>query len=133
MEFPSIRSLVNSGKLDFQDVLNIRARSTRFRTWLQTDSERDRSSIIAYHNEVARESGLLKFGRSSLRIFGILTGGGVGGLLGAAMPGPFGGAIGGLAGGAISFTTEVCAKIGEGWKPVVFGNWLRDRVEETTD
>ncbi len=130
VEFPSIRALVNSGSLNFQEIMLIRSKSSRFRTWLQTDAERDRNSIVAYHNEVARESDLAKFGRSSLKMFGILAGGGAGSVIGTVMEGPIGGAVGGGAGAAIAFVTDVAARIGEGWKPVVFGDWLKDRIEK---
>lgn len=129
VDFPSLRQLVNRGILTFDDILNIRKKSHKFRSWLQTASERDRNAIVAYHNELAKETGLAKFGRNSLRLFGILGGGGVGGLIGSVLAGPVGGAIGGLAGSTLTFTTDVCAKIGEDWKPVVFGNWLEDKIK----
>jgi len=130
VEFPSLRQLVNRGILSFTDILAIRRKSIKFRTWLQTEVERDRDAIIAYHNELAKETGLSKFGRNSLRMFGIIGGGAVGGIIGGAVAGPVGGALGGVAGSALSFTTDVCSKIGENWKPVVFGNWLEDRIKK---
>lgn len=129
VDFPSIRKLVNDGTINFEDIMRIRSKSQKFRSWLQSESERDRNAIVAYHNELARDSGLSKFGRSSLRLFGVIGGGAVGGLIGGAVAGPVGGALGGIAGSAVTFSTEVLAKFDEDWKPVVFGNWLEDRIK----
>ena len=30
----------------------------------------------------------------------------------------------------LAFVLDVASKIGEDWKPVVFGNWVRDRIEK---
>jgi hypothetical protein len=128
VEFPSIRTLVNNGTLRLEEILEIRREAIRFRKWLQQESSRDRNAIIAYHNELAKKTGLAKFGRNSLRMFGILSGGALGGLIGSVVAGPMGGTIGGLAGSAATFITEVCAKFGTEWKPVVFGTWLDERI-----
>ncbi len=130
VEFPSIRELVNSDILTFKDVMEIRKKAIHFRKWLQSESERDRNAIIAYHNELGKETGLLKFGRNTFRVFGVLGGGALGGIIGAAMAGPVGGALGGAAGSSLTFITEVCAKLGDNWKPVVFGNWLDNRIRK---
>jgi len=130
VEFPSIRQLTNNGSLSFADILEIRKKAIKFRTWLQMESERDRNAIIAYHNELAKDTGLSKFGRSSLKIFGIIGAGAIGGLIGGGVAGPVGGVLGGVAGSALNFATEVCSKIGESWKPVVFGNWLEERIKK---
>jgi hypothetical protein len=129
VEFPSIRNLVNARILKIDNVIEIRRKARRFRHWLQQESGRDRNAILAYHNELAQDTGLVKFGRSSLRLFGILGGGAVGGAIGGAVAGPVGGIAGGVAGSAFSFTTELCSKIGSDWKPVVFGNWLDERIK----
>ncbi|MFN4786562.1 MAG: hypothetical protein ACK5LW_04545 [Pseudanabaena sp.] len=129
VEFPSIRKLVNTGKLKLDDVIEIRRKAVRFRKWLQQESDRDRKAIIAYHNELAQETGLVKHGRTSLKLLGILGGGAIGGAIGSAVAGPVGGAVGGLAGSALNFTTDVCSKVGADWKPVVFGNWLEGRIK----
>lgn len=129
VEFPDIRSLVNNRKLNFRDILAIRRKAQRFRDWLQTESERDRDAIIAYHNEVARETGLVTAGRKAISIFGLIGGGAGGPLIGAYMGGPVGAAVGGIAGSSIKYLTDLVSKIGEDWKPVVFGNWLRARIE----
>ena len=129
VEFPNIRKLVNEGKLDLSEILKIRKKAKRFRDWLQSESDRDRNAIIAYHTEVAKEVGIVKYGRKSLRLFGILgipmaeayvtqTHSGVEPAIFAA------GASAGLA-----FVLDVASKIGEDWKPVVFGNWVKGRIE----
>ncbi len=50
VEFPNVRVLVNDGQLDLKEILKIRAKARKFRDWLQSESERDRDAIIAYHN-----------------------------------------------------------------------------------
>jgi hypothetical protein len=129
VEFPDIRSLVNSGKLTLQDILGIRRKSRRFRDWLQAESERDRSAIIAYHNEVGLETGLERAGRRSLSIFGRVGGAGIGSAAGYAIGGADGAAIGAMAGGGISYLEDVAAKLGGTWKPVIFGDWMRKRIQ----
>ena len=79
VEFPDIRQLVNSGVLGLTDLMVIRSKAAKFRVWLQQEAERDRDAIVAYHNEVARESGLKNAGRKALSMFGILCGGAIGG------------------------------------------------------
>ena len=129
VEFPSIRNLVNTGVLKLDDLIEIRRKALRFRKWLQQESSRDRNAILAYHYELAQDTGLVKFGRSSLRMFGILGSGALGGAIGGAFAGPVGGLVGGLAGSALNFTTELSSKIGSDCKPVVFGSWLDDRIK----
>jgi hypothetical protein len=129
VEFPDIRCLVNEDKLSFGEVLKIRRKAARFRQWLQQEVERDRDALVAYHHEVAKESGFVKAGRKALSIFGILSGGAVGSIVGAAIGGPAGGATGAVAGSAVGYIADLASKLNEGWKPVVFGNWLRDYVE----
>ena len=130
VEFPDVRALVNDGKLGLADVLRIRKKAQRFRTWLQQEPERDRDALIAYHNEVARELGIVTAARKALSIFGAIGGGAAGALLGTAVAGPAGAALGGGAGSAIGYLADVVAKLGADWKPVVFGNWLRARIEK---
>jgi hypothetical protein len=131
VEFPDVRNLVNSGELSFADVMAIRGNAQKFRSWLQTESERDRDAIIAYHHEVAKESGYTRGGRMALNLFGILGGGASGAYLGTVLGGPVGGAVGGVAGSAVAYLAELTAKIGADWKPVVFGDWMRDRIRES--
>jgi len=128
VEFPDVRALVNDGILTFADVLRLRDRAKRFRAWLQSESDRDRDAIIAYHNEVAKESGLARVSRKSLRLFGVLGGGALGGAVGSVIAGPAGAAIGGAAGSGLTFLAELGAKLDEDWRPVVFGDWMRDRI-----
>lgn len=128
VEFPDIRFLVNGGKLGVKDILFLRKKAKRFRTWLQTGAERDRDAIIAYHHEVAKETNLTKYGRKALSLFGFIGGGALGGGLGASLAGPSGAALGGAAGGAFSYLLDVGSKLGQEWKPVIFGEWLKERI-----
>ena len=81
--------------------------------------------------------GFVSVGRKALSIFGVIGGGAVGSFLGTAFAGPVGAAVGGAAGGGLGYLADVVSKIGADWKPVVFGNWFRHRIEklvnETTD
>jgi len=133
VEFPDIRELVNSGKMDLDALLKIRKIAKKFRAWLQQESERDRNAIIAYHNEVARESGIKTVARKAISIFGILGGAAAGSVAGSLIPGPVGGAVGGAAGSAVRYLTDVTSKIGSNWRPVVFGDWLRKRIEDVVN
>ena len=94
---------------------------------LQSESDRDRNAIIAYHNETAKQLGISTLGRKSLRMFGIL------GFtlaetyltytytdLQTAL----------VAGGASAFLIDVASKMGEDWKPVIFGNWVSGRIQK---
>jgi hypothetical protein len=130
VEFPDIRHLVNSGQINFADVIKIRNKSQKFRSWLQQENGRDRDAIIAYHNEVAKELGLLKGARKALQLFGIIGGGATGSAIGATMAGPSGGAIGGAVGSSLGYLADVSSKVGSEWKPVIFGDWMRDRIEK---
>ena len=85
VEFPDIRQLVNSGKLDLKDVLKIRAKSGKFREWLQQETDRDRNAIIAYHNETARELSIKTAGRRAIGLFGVAGGGSIGSVIGASV------------------------------------------------
>lgn len=129
VEFPDVRRLVNASRLPFKEVLRIRKKADRFRHWLQNEAGRDRDAIIAYHHEVAKESGLLGLGRKSLNLLGILGGAALGGALGAATSDPVKAAVGGAAGSAAGFLANLGSRIGAEWKPVVFGNWMKDRIE----
>ncbi len=130
VEFPDIRSLVNQGMINFNEILLIRKKATKFRTWLQQEGARDRNAIYSYHLEVAREAGLKKGSRKILQIFGLIGGGELGSVIGNIVTGPAGGAIGGAAGAVLPYLTDIASKIGEGWKPIVFGEWLRTRIEK---
>jgi hypothetical protein len=130
VEFPNVRVLVNDEKLNLKEILKIRAKARKFRDWLQSESERDRDAIIAYHNETARELGLITAGRKALSIFGVIGSGAAGSLIGTAMAGPIGAAIGGAAGSATGYLADIVSKIGANWRPVIFGNWFRTRIEK---
>jgi len=128
VEFPDVRQMVNAGLLSLRDVLAIRRKAARFRSWLQSESERDRNAIIAYHHEVAKESGLLRAARRSLSVFGVLGSGAAGGALGAIVAGPgLAAALGAGAAGA-GYLLDIASKLGTDWRPVVFGEWLRART-----
>jgi hypothetical protein len=129
VEFPDVRALVNRGQLSFSDALAIRSKAGRFRNWLQNESERDRDAIIAYHNEVARESGLVRFGRRSLSLLGVIGSGALGGALGALAGGPAAGGVAGAGASALGYLLDIGSRVGSEWRPVVFGNWYRDRIE----
>ena len=129
VDFPDIRYLVNRNKMSLTEIIRIRKKARRFRDWLQVESDRDRDAIIAYHHEVAKESGFIKHGRKVINLFGVLGGGAAGSLIGSSISGPGGAAIGGVVGSAAGFLADIASKLGADWKPVVFGNWARDRIE----
>jgi hypothetical protein len=120
VEFPDVRALVGGGHLGFREVLAIRRKAKRFRDWLQQESERDRDAIIAYHHEVAKETGFTSAARKALSLFGIIGGA----VVGAVWTGP----SGAVAGVGVGYLLDLAAKLGSDWKPVVFGNWMRERV-----
>jgi hypothetical protein len=130
VDFPDIRHFVNENKISLNEVVKIRKKARRFREWLQIESDRDRDAIIAYHHEVAKESGLIRHGRKVINLFGVL-GGPAGSLIGDSVFGPPGGvAIGGIVGGGVGYLANIASKLRKDWKPVVFGNWARDRIEK---
>lgn len=128
VEFPNIRELVNSGQIGLDDILHIRKHAKRFRKWLQEEGDRDRNAILAYHHEVAKESGLTKVGRHTVQIFAVLGGASTGAAIGATLGGATGAAVGAVAGRSLTYILEVASKINEGWKPSVFGNWLKKQM-----
>jgi hypothetical protein len=141
VDFPDIRTLVNSGALSFADVLILRRKARRFRQWLQTQADRDTNALVAYHHEVAAESGLTKFTRKTLRAFGMLTGAAAGAYAAGAFVGPAavtpsaaaGAAFGGKAvEESVKFLFDVAGRLDEDWKPVVFGNWARQYVQKAS-
>src|SRR5689334_10552025 len=67
VEFPDLRKFVNLDKIDFKRVLEIRKKATKFREWLQSESERDREAIWAYHHEVAKAAGFANIARHTLK------------------------------------------------------------------
>lgn len=127
VEFPNIRKLVNDGEIGLKEILEIRKKAKNFRIWLQSESDRDRNAIIAYHNETAKQLGISTLGHKTLRMFGIL-----GFTLAETyltytytnLPTAL------VTGAASTFLIDVASKMEEDWKPVVFGNWVRDRIEK---
>jgi len=143
VRFPDLRSLVNSNQIDFQEILKIRDRASRFRTWLQTtNASGDYEVLAAYHNEVIKESGLEKAVRKSLSIFGFLVSSGVGAATGhfltdnptaGFVTGALVNEIGKDAAKKISEKLfDYGANIGKDWKPICFGNWYKHRLEVLT-
>lgn len=123
--FPSVRQLVNQGRIGFREVLELRNGARRFREWLRTESEFDRNAVIAYHEEVAREVGWKQTGRRVLAASSVIGGAAAG----AALGGPLGAVGGAVAGEAVKFVLDLAAKFDQGWRPRVFGEWARARIE----
>ena len=119
VEFPDIRFLVNGGSLDLDNIIKIRK---------QSENDRDRNAIIAYHNEVAKESGITKLGRTTIKLFGILGPPVVGTVIGDIK----GGILGAIAGASFKFMAELGSGFGSNWKPVIFGNWLDSYIKNTS-
>lgn len=65
VKFPDLRRFVNLDKIDFNRVLEIRKKAKKFRDWLQSEGDRDRDAISAYHHEVAKETGFSNVARYS--------------------------------------------------------------------
>jgi hypothetical protein len=133
VEFPDVRTLVNEGKLDLDDVLSIRKKAGKFRKWLQSEGERDRDALIAYHNEVAKDSGFTKVSRVALNIFGIMGGAAIDSIVESQLPGLPGAAIGAVSVAGTEYLFDVARKINQDWKPVVFGEWMKQRIENLLD
>lgn len=136
VEFPDIRRYVNEDKIDFPHVLEIRKKAKRFRQWLQSEGDRQRDIMIAYLSEVAQASGFSKVARRTLKLFGVLGGAAIGAKItgnpsvGAALGGAGGAMLGKGAGEAVKYIFELGSNLGVGWKPRVFGDWYRDRIEK---
>lgn len=130
VEFPDVRALVNQGSLNFAQILEIRSKAERFRNWLQNEADRDRNAIIAYHHEVAKESGFSSACRKGLHLFGVIGGSATGSVIGTALGGLPGAAIGAAAGAGIGYLSDLGSKLGTNWRPVVFGHWIQDRIEK---
>lgn len=141
VEFPNLHSLVNKGEIDFAKVLEIRKKGKRFREWLQSEAERDRNAFWAYHNEVARETGLTKNVRRTLNLFGFVTSSTLGGVVGHSLSNnPLGTTLGVTAGIVANEVIKQTARkvseklfdyganIGKDWKPVCFGNWYNEEI-----
>lgn len=138
VEFPNLRRYINEDRIDFDRVLEIRRKGKKFREWLQTEAERDRDAIFAYHTEVAKESGFVGVGRRALRLFGFVGGSLLGGAIGQA---PGVAAVGGIAGHVVQkgvekgvdYLFKLGADLGTDWKPICFGDWYKGRIERLLD
>jgi len=132
VEYPDIRKLVNRGKIGLNEVLELRNKAVRFREWLQNESERDRNAIIAYHNEVAKESGWTRGARKTFSLFGSIGAPVIGAAAGGVVSGTSGAVIGALVASGVAegmkYVIGLASKLNEDWKPVVFGNWVQDRI-----
>ncbi len=132
VEFPDLRRYVNSDKIDFNKILEIRKKAKRFREWLQAESERDRDVIIAYHSEVAKQTGFANIGKKSLRLFGVLA------KLGLSIytevqlkehDAATKETVKTLGGNAVDGLFDYGArKLGLDWKPVCFGDWYKEEI-----
>jgi hypothetical protein len=123
--------------LSLGDVLKLRKNARPFREWLQTQADRDRNALLAYHHEVAKRSGFRHGAIKTLKLFGAIGGAVAGGYV----KGPVGAAIGGTTGGqvvdaavravdlGVRYVFDLAGKLDEDWKPVVFGDWARDYVQ----
>lgn len=129
VEFPNVRDLINQDRISFEELLSLRAKAGKFRAWLQDEAERDRDALIAYHHEVARESGLFASARHSLNLFGVF-----GGPASAVYLETLGASAYGAvsAGAAVTLASTLASQLGTNWRPVVFGCWLSERIEELT-
>lgn len=127
VEFPDIRKLTNENNLDLKKILEIRSHGKKFRNWLQSEGERDRNELFAYHTEVAKESGLITATRKALKIFGYLST-----LIEIPIGYQIGGEIGTFAGAftaaGTSFVMDYLSNLNSGWKPLVFGEWLEKEI-----
>jgi hypothetical protein len=136
IDFPDIRNLINDELLEFGDVLKIRRRSGRFREWLQAQAGRDREALIAYHHEVARATGFNRAAGKTIKIFGALAGAGVGAAVAGSTGAAYGAIVGNIAGkvleDGVKFIFDVAGRLDGDWKPVVFGDWMRDYVSKAT-
>lgn len=137
VEFPSLREHVNNGRIELHEVLGIRAKATRFREWLQCEADRDRDALIAYHNEVAKESGFTRRAKSTLQLFGVLAQVGVS--IGAEAF--FKDAdtltkevVKNLSGKGIeTLSKKISGQLFSKWKPICFGNWYREEIKRLLD
>ena len=137
VEFPNVRELTNQAKLSLDDILRIRSKAGKFRKWLQSEGDRDRDALIAYHTEVAKASGFTKTVPKMLHLFGILGGAAIGYVVKNEVPGIPPGIPGVVAGTATSVGTkylfDLAKKINQDWKPIVFGDWMKDRIKLLLD
>jgi hypothetical protein len=128
VSFPNVQKLINLDRIGFETGLEIRRKAGWFRSWLQDEKHCDMDAITAYHYEVAKETNLLKGSRSTFRLISTIGGAALGAspVVATAFGGPVAGAVMGAAAG---WLLDMGSRIGAEWKPVVFGNWIKDRIE----
>jgi hypothetical protein len=56
IEFPAVRRLVNEGRVDLREVIDLRRRSRGIRAGLQRGDHVDRDAFVALHNSAGRDS-----------------------------------------------------------------------------
>lgn len=118
--FPDVGRAVNQGHLSLREVLRIRKKAKRFRRWLQASGERDIDQFASYHSEVGRASVLDGLSRKAVSLFGVIAGAGVS----LTVPGALGAGLG----AATAYSIDIGSRIGEDWRPIVFGEWLDSRL-----
>jgi len=128
VEFPDLRRLVNEARLNLDDIMTIRREGIKFRQWLQSETERDRDALIAYHHEVAQKSGFSKAATSTIRLFGVLSAGAIAGVLQAKGADPAAWALAGAGAAGLPYLVDVATSVRAQWRPIVFGRWVQDRV-----
>ncbi len=128
VEFPDLRKFVNLDKIDFNRVLEIRRKATKFREWLQSEAEREREAIWAYHHEVAKASGFANVARHTLKLFGVVGGAALGAGVGGGLGAVGGAAVGAGVGEGVAYLFELASTVGTKWQPVVFGDWYRTKI-----
>lgn len=126
VEYPDIRTAVNSNILNIETVIQIRNKAKKFRNWLQSGADRDRDQIIAYHNEVSKELGFSKFAAGTLKLFGFIF---KYGYPIYEITSPTKNAVSiGSSPFVGTFLDYLANKIDEKWAPVVFGEWVKKKV-----
>lgn len=133
VEFPDIRKLVNSNQIGIEDIMTIRKKAKRFRQWLQSESDRDRDAIIAYHNEVGKEIGFVKYSRKTLNLFGTFGAPILGLIIGGTNGDLSNAIIGSTIGSGVGRITNQISNYNKDWKPIVFGSWLDNKIIKLMD
>lgn len=137
VEFPDLQKMVNEDRVDFEKVLEIRDKAQKFRTWLQSESDRDRDAIIAYHTETAKAAGFAGISKRALKIFGVISSLGVSLGVEAALGSDHLVAKEIAKNAGVKLVESVfnygSNKIGQDWKPVCFGNWYKAEIQRVLD
>lgn len=124
--FPDVRRLVNEGKMNLTQVLDLRRRAKDFRRWLRAESDFDRSAVHSYLGQLATEAGWKRGVRKVLSVSGMLGGSAAG----AALAGPLGAVGGAFAGSALQYVVDLAAKFDGGWKPLAFGQFIETTMKD---